>query len=146
MMERNSVVIHMAVRVPHWEQLFAAAITDARTRPFAWGQHDCATWAFDLRRDLTGGPDHAALWRGRYRTPLGCQRVLRRLGWHRLEDGVRALLGEPLPDPRLAQRGDIVLGGEPEAFGVCIGARAAFVAPEGLVTLPLSSCRLAWRS
>lgn len=134
------------MRIPHWEQLLAAAITEARTRPFAWGQHDCATWAFDLRRDLTGGQDHATLWRGRYRTPGGCQRVLRRLGWKTLEDGGRALLGEPLPDPRLAQRGDIVLGGEPEAFGVCIGARAAFVAPEGLVTLPLSSCRLAWRT
>ena len=133
-------------RIAHWEQLFAAAITEAHTRPFAWGQHDCATWAFDLRRDLTGGPDYAALWRGRYRTPGGCQRVLRRLGWRRLEDGGRALLGEPLPDPRLAQRGDIVLGGDPEAFGVCIGARAAFVSPEGLVTLPLSSCRLAWRT
>ena len=146
MMERNSVATHIADRVAHWEQLFAAAITEARTRPFAWGQHDCATWAFDLRRNLTGGPDHAALWRGRYRTPGGCQRVLRRLGWRRLEDGGRALLGEPLPDPRLAQRGDLVLGGDPEAFGVCIGARAAFVSPEGLVTLPLSSCRLAWRT
>ena len=133
-------------RIPHWEQLFAAAITDARTRPFAWGSHDCATWAFDLRRDLTGGADHAALWRGRYRTPGGCQRMLRRLGWKTLEEGGRALMGDPLADRRLAQRGDLVLGGEPEAFGVCIGARAGFVSPEGLVTLPLSSCRLAWRT
>ena len=134
------------IRIPHWEQLFAAAIMDARTRPFAWGQHDCATWAFDLRRDLTGGSDHAALWRGRYRTSGGCQRVLRRLGWKTLEEGGRALLGEPLADPRLAQRGDLVLGGEPEAFGVCLGAQAGFVSPEELVTLPLSSCRLAWRT
>ena len=133
-------------RIPHWEQLFAAAVMEARTRPFAWGSHDCATWAFDLRRDLTGGPDHAALWRGQYRTPGGCQRVLRRLGWKSLEEGGHALLGEPLADPRLAQRGDLVLGGEPEAFGVCIGARAGFVSPEGIVTIPLSSCRLAWRT
>ena len=67
-------------RVPHWEQILAAAILAARDRPFVWGQHDCATWAFDLRRDLTGGPDHAALWRGRYRSAGGCHRVLRRLG------------------------------------------------------------------
>jgi hypothetical protein len=133
-------------RIPHWEQLFASAITEARRRPFAWGSHDCATWAFDLRRDLTGGPDHAELWRGRYRTPGGYHRVLRRLGWKTLEEGGRALLGAPLANPRLAQRGDLVLGGEPEAFGVCIGARAAFVAPDGLATLPLSSCRLAWRT
>ena len=134
------------MRVENWERPFLAAIDSAHARPFTWGSHDCATWAFDLRRDLTGGPDHAALWRGRYRTPSGCQRVLRRLGWKTLEEGARALLGDPLADPRLAQRGDLVLGGEPEAFGVCIGARAGFVSPEGIVTIPLSSCRLAWRT
>lgn len=133
-------------RIPHWEQRLASAIADARALPFAWGRHDCATWAFDLRRDLTGGPDLAAFWRGRYRTALGAERVMRRLGWGSLEEGGRALLGAPLETVLLARRGDLVLGGEPEAFGVCIGARAAFVAPEGLVFLPLSHCRLAWRT
>lgn len=133
-------------RIQNWEQVLAVAVTQVEARPFAWGQHDCATWAFDLRRDLTGGPDHAALWRRRYRTPQGCHRALRRLGWQTLEEGGRALLGAPLADPRLAQRGDLVLGGAPEAFGVVTGARAVFVAPKGLVSLPLSSCRLAWRT
>jgi hypothetical protein len=133
-------------RIPHWEQILASAILAARDRPFVWGQHDCATWAFDLRRDLTGGPDHAALWRGRYRTAGGCLRVLRRTGWETLEAGGRALLGTPLADPRLAQRGDLVLGGAPEAFGVVAGAHVIFVAPDGLVSLPLSRARLAWRT
>ena len=133
-------------RVPHWEQILAKALSQARARPFIWGQHDCAIWAFDLHRDLTGGPDHAGLWRGRYSTPIGCGRVLRRLGWKTLEEGGRTLLGAPLADPRLAQRGDLVLGGDPEAFGVVIGAKAAFVAPEGLVRVPLATCRLAWRT
>ena len=133
-------------RVPHWEQVLAKALSQARARPFIWGQHDCATWAFDLHRDLTGGADHAALWRGRYSTPIGCGRVLRKLGWKTLEEGGRALLGAPLADPRLAQRGDLVLGGDPEAFGVVTGGKAAFVAPEGLVRVPLATCRLAWRT
>jgi hypothetical protein len=72
--------------------------------------------------------------------------VLRRLGWASFEDGGRALLGDPLEDVRLAQRGDLILGGAPEAFGVVIGAKAAFVAPEGLVRLSLATCRLAWRT
>ena len=131
-MKQNSVTIRMATRVPHWEQVLADAIARARTQPFVWGQHDCATWAFDLYRDLTNGPDHAALWRGRYRTAI--------------EEGGRALLDDPLDDVRLAQRGDLILGGEPEAFGIVIGAKAAFVAPEGLVRLPLATCRLAWRT
>lgn len=133
-------------RIPHWEQLFAAAIAEAHTRHFAWGSHDCATWAFDLRRDLTAGPDHAALWRGRYTTPLGAVRVMRRLGWSSLEEGARALLGAPRDTVLLAQRGDLVLGGDPEAFGVCLGAHASFVGPDGLTYLPLSACRLAWRT
>ena len=146
-MERPiTVATRVSTRVPHWEQVLAIAITRAHAQPFVWGQHDCATWAFELHRDLTDGSDHATLWRGRYRTPIGCRRVLRRLGWTSLEDGGRALLGNPLDDVRLAQRGDLILGGEPEAFGVVIGAKAAFVAPDGLVRLSLATCRLAWRT
>ncbi|WP_281708367.1 DUF6950 family protein [Phaeobacter italicus] len=146
-MERPiTVATRVSTRVPHWEQVLAERVQQASARPFVWGQHDCATWAFDLYRDLTDGPDHAALWRGRYRTRAGCGRVLRRLGWTSLEDGGRALLGDPLEDVRLAQRGDLVLGGDPEAFGVVIGAKAAFVAPAGLVRLSLATCRLAWRT
>ena len=127
----------------------------ARSGPISWPRSAAAlrieSCSYDRYsekkdRDLTGGADHAGLWRGRYSTPIGCGRVLRKLGWHSLEEGGRALLGAPLADPRLAQRGDLVLGGDPEAFGVVTGGKAAFVAPEGLVRLPLATCRLAWRT
>ena len=133
-------------RIPDWEQCLAAAVAHARIQPFEWGSHDCATWAFDVRRELTGGQDDAALWRSRYTTPLGAQRILRKLGWSDLEVGGRNLLGEPLKFVLLAQRGDLVLGSDPEAFGVCLGAGVAFVGPDGLSFLPLSNCRLAWRT
>jgi hypothetical protein len=133
------------MRVSNWETRLAQAVEAARDLPFAWGSHDCATWAFDVVRDLSGGADHAALWRGRYRTALGSHRVMRRLDWASLEEGGRALLGDPLATPLLAQRGDMVLGGADPAFGICIGARAAFVGPEGLTFVPLSACHLAWR-
>jgi hypothetical protein len=133
------------MRVCGWGSLLAARLEAVRDVPFVWGRHDCATWAFDLRRDLTGGEDVAALWRGRYTTPLGARRIMRRLGWQDLEAMGRDLLGDPLATPLLAQRGDLVLGGEDPAFGVCAGARAAFVTPDGLGFLPLSSCSLAWR-
>lgn len=132
-------------RIPHWERHLASALDAARTQPFTWGHHDCATWAFDLRRDLTGGEDVAARWRGHYSTAFGAARVMRHLGWFDLEVMGRDLLGAPLPTPRLAQRGDILLGGCPEAYGLCAGARGAFLAPLGLTFLPLSDCRLAWR-
>ncbi len=131
-------------RTEHWERRLAEAIDTARARPFAWGVHDCPTFAFQTRMILTGGEDVAALWRGRYTTALGGQRVMRRLGWGSLEEMARALLGAPRAAVLLAQRGDIVLADTGLGFGICTGAAAIGMAPQGLVAVPLTSCRLAW--
>jgi cell wall-associated NlpC family hydrolase len=144
MMEAGSLT--RSARRSGWERRLVAAVEVARDQPFCWGRHDCATLAFDLRRDLTGGYDVAALWRGRYTTALGAVRVMRRLGWQSLEAAGRDLLGEPLSSVHLAQRGDLVLANTGHGFGICLGARAAGIAPEGLVVVPLSSCALAWRT
>jgi len=114
-------------------------------RPFSWGSHDCATWAFDLCCELGGGEDIAALWRGRYCTAIGAHRVMKRLGWDSLEAAGRELLGAPLAAVLQAGRGDLVVGGQEPTYGVCVGARVAFVAPDGLIFLPLVACSLAWR-
>lgn len=132
-------------RIEHWERRLSEAITLARERPFAWGLHDCPTFAFETRQRLTGGADVAALWRGRYSTARGGLRVLRRLGWDTLETMGRALLGAPLVSVHLAQRGDLVLVEGGTGFGVCLGARAFGMAPDGLVSLPLDAWGLAWR-
>lgn len=134
----------MLPRVDHWECLLAEAIDTARARPFAWSLHDCPTFAFETRATLIGCEDTAALWRGRYTTALGGARVMRRLGWASLEEMGRALLGEPRPAVLLAQRGDIVLANTGLGFGICNGASAVGMAPEGLMTVSLTSCRLAW--
>jgi len=70
---------------------------------------------------------------------------MRRLGWASLSEMGDALLGAPLAAPMFAQRGDIVLGPDGRGFGVCIGATAVGMAPEGLITLPLTTCTRAWR-
>ena len=131
-------------RAPHWERLLAAAIDTARAKPFVWGVHDCPAFAFETRMILTGGEDVAALWRGRYTTALGGERVMRRLGWASLEEMGCSLLGDPRPSVLLAGRGDVVLADTGLGFGICTGASAVGMAPEGLVTVPLMSCRLAW--
>ena len=131
-------------RVDHWKRLLAAAIDTARAKPFVWGVHDCPTFAFETRMILTGGEDVAALWRGRYTTALGGQRVMRRLGWASLVEMGMALLGDPRSTVLLAQRGDLVLADSGLGFGICTGASAVGMAPEGLVTVPLTSCRLSW--
>lgn len=134
----------MLPRVDHWERLLATAIDTARAQPFVWGMHDCPTFAFETAMILTGGEDTAALWRGRYTTALGGERVMRRLGWASLEEMGRSLLGDPRTTALLAQRGDIVLADTGLGFGICNGATAVGIAPEGLVTVPLTSCQLAW--
>ena len=131
-------------RVEHWERRLAEAVEAARAKTFVWGLHDCPTFAFETRMILTGGGDVAALWRGRYTTALGGERVKRRLGWASLEEMGRSLLGEPRPSVLLAGRGDIVLADTGLGFGICTGASAVGMAPEGLVTVPLSCCQLAW--
>lgn len=131
-------------RVDHWERLLATQIDNAHEKSFAWGLHDCPTFAFETRMKLTGGEDIAALWRGRYTTALGGARVMRRLGWASIEAMGRALLGEPRPAVLLAQRGDIVLADSGLGFGICTGSTAVGMAAEGFVTVPLTSCQLAW--
>ena len=131
-------------RVENWERVLAEAIDIARAKPFIWGLHDCPTFAFEARMLLTDGEDTAALWRGRYTTALGGQRVMRRFDWSSIEEMGRGLLGEPRATALLAQRGDIVLADTGLGFGICTGATAVGMAPEGLVTVPLTFCRLAW--
>ena len=131
-------------RVESWERLLAATIDTARANPFVWGSHDCPTFAFETRTALTGGEDVADLWRGRYSTARGGERVMRRLGWTSLEEMGRALLGAPRATVLLAQRGDIVLADTGLGFGICVGATAVGMVPGGLVAVPLTSCRMAW--
>lgn len=57
----------------------------ARTR-FGYGDHDCLQGFVSGWIALNLGGDPAAPWRGRYRTALGCARLVRR------EGGVAAIL------------------------------------------------------
>lgn len=125
-----------------WEHDLHEVIEGAREAPFSWGRHDCATWVADVRRALTG-IDAAARWRGTYRTAPGAMRAIRRSGARDLAEAVTRELGGPLASPSLAQRGDIVSDGA--ALGVCLGAEAAFLGPDGLVFRPLAVCTMAWR-
>ncbi len=130
------------MRLPGWETILDERIRSARHMPFAWGRHDCATWAVDVRSALTGADNPADEWRGRYSTRIGCARLMRQMGVRSIEAGARALLGMPRPSPLMAQRGDVVMVAG--AAGICIGAHGAFVGPAGLRFVWLRECSLAW--
>lgn len=132
------------MRVDGWETRYAEALRQALAQPFVWGVNDCATMAFDVRRAMTG-IDDAARWRGRYSTEAGAIRTCRKLGWSDFVAMGRDLLGEPLPTVLMAQRGDLVLGGQPLGWAVVTGWTVVGLAPAGAVTLPLDACKFAWR-
>ena len=133
-------------RVSDWVARLAHAVEAARGVPFQWGRLDCLTWAFDIRAAITGKPSLADQWRGRYRTEKGALRMIRRFGHADLRAGLRAELGEPLPSPKLAQRGDIAI--TRDAFpvvAVVVGAMATAPGPDGPLSFPLRDAEMAWR-
>ena len=128
-----------------WPERLAAAVAEARDRPFVWGRHDCVLFAADCVAAMTG-VDLAAGVRGRYRTPGGAARHLARDWRVGSAEGLATRLLGPAGPARHARRGDVVavptkLG---PALGVCLGARAAFVSREGLAFVPLAAATASW--
>jgi hypothetical protein len=135
-------------RLPDWEARLADYLDLVADTPLEWGSHDCALHAANAIRAVTGA-DHAAHYRGRYRTELGAARALRRNGHASVESQFDALF--PPIAPAFAQRGDVVMRGD--AVGVCVGAEALFVGEEvggeetaraGLVRVHRREWRKAW--
>lgn len=134
-------------RLPDWPERLARFVEARRSRPFRWGENDCALFAADWVREATGR-DPAAAFRGRYATAAGAVRALKRYGAGDLIATWTALEGAPLESPRLAQRGDVVAveSGEGAALSICLDERIAVVTPDGgLGFLPLSAAVVAWR-
>jgi len=133
------------VRLAHWPEQLAALLFARLSMPFAWGANDCCLFAADAVQATTGA-DPAAHLRGSYSTAPQAARVLATHG------GVRAIatqaLGQPLPNPALAQRGDVVcvpLDGR-DTLGVVAGD-GQWCAPgeHGLVYRPMAEVQTAWK-
>jgi len=129
-------------RVPGWERKLDLAIREAARTPFAWGQHDCATFAFDVAGRLTGR--EIVDWRGCYHDARSAKRYLRNMGGRAMREIADEYFGKPLVTTNLARRGDLVLCRE-DAYGICLGTTAVFVGEEGLHARPMSDAVLAWR-
>lgn len=135
----------MRRRRQDWPLRLNAWLDSARNRPFSWGSHDCVLAAADAVVAMTGW-DPAAEFRGRYTTRTGGVRALAEGGG--LEAMVTAALGDPLPTPRLAGRGDLVLvDGGPEGPALCVvlGAEAAGPGLDQVVYAPMKDWRVGWR-
>ncbi|WP_138995712.1 DUF6950 family protein [Sphingomonas sp. PAMC 26621] len=113
-------------RLPDWETRLAAYLEPLRALPFAWGQHDCCTFAAGAVKAMTG-TDPMPEFRGHYTTPRGSARALRRFGAGTLP----ATLNNKFEtvDPSLAHRGDIIMSDG--LLGICLGPFLVAVGAEG---------------
>ena len=124
-------------RLPDWRTRLSVHIAAHRIRPFAYGEHDCATFAAGAVQAVTGS-DPAAGLTG-YTTRAGGLRRLRRNG---LEDHVAFVASRFAEIPvALAQQGDLAVieaaGGL--SLGVVCGAFVlAPTRPSGLAVVPLT--------
>ena len=113
-------------RYPDWEARLAAYLEPLRARPFAWGRHDCSTFAAGAVEAMTG-VDPMPEFRGRYSTARGSVRALRRFGAGTLTATMDAKF-EAVP-ASLAQRGDIVMSSG--LLGICLGGFLVAVGSQG---------------
>lgn len=130
-------------RAAGWEARLAALVEDARARPFAWGAHDCVTFAADAVAALRG-TDPLGNLRGAWCDARGAARLLGEQG-PTIEEAVARTLG-PAIAPARARRGDIVtiVAGRRSALGVCLGGRAAAPGPRGLAFVGPARWRAAY--
>jgi len=161
------------MRVPDWPSVLARHILDATDRDFAWGHHDCCTFACDGVLALTGR-DPMFPARGLYRDEKRAAVILRAIGGGGLPEAADVLMGAfeaPLVHPVFAQRGDLVLINAPVFPGAsltpahpgwraadaraenrdwCMGliapnGQVAVAAPKGLAFFDPRAAARAWR-
>lgn len=122
----------------------SAFLEDLSRQPFVDGAADCVLSVADWIV-LSGHPDPAQPYRGRYRTALGRQRLIRQSG------GLHVLMSEGAARAGLTEtttpvRGDvglIVAHGQTVA-AICLGERWA-IKGDGLVVAPAERILMAWR-
>ena len=126
-------------RHPDWPERLAAYIAGTRSLPFAWGWHDCASFAAGAVLVTTGRDLRPQPWMDR----RSAAQLLRRTG------GLVAAVDAALPRlaaPALAQRGDVVLVQTPARrwLAVCDGAVGWAPARNGLAAARMALAAIGW--
>lgn len=131
-------------RFESWPLALDAAIEAARTRPFHWRTHNCATFAADCVAAITGERLHAQ-FAALHKTKRAALANAADAGTLRLWVSTHLHTGE-VPGA-FAQRGDVVLvaWADRAALGVCVGRQVAALGLQGVEFLPLGAAQCAWR-
>lgn len=131
-------------RSPDWRTRLHDCIEAHRREQFEYGRNDCALFAADCIKAMTG-LDLASGFRGSYRSAAGAQRALKRAGYPDLVS-LAANFFEEI-EPIMAGAGDIAAFDTPDgwALGVVAGERVTVLGLEGLCTLDRLTAAKAFR-
>ncbi|HZQ01420.1 MAG TPA: hypothetical protein VFB13_17880 [Reyranella sp.] len=128
-------------RTNGWLPRLNAFFHEHADTPFAWGSHDCVTFAASAIEVQTGRRIWAPDWKNED------EAVRLAVSLRGLEAAASAVLGPPISNWRLARIGDVCLvrsEGKP-ALAVCTGQTLAGPGPKGLNHLPLDAAEKVWR-
>jgi hypothetical protein len=136
------------MRLKQWESNLARCIASARSRKFAWSEHDCAKFVCECIQAVTGADVYSA-FRGRYTDRRSMVKVIREYGaaLSELASTIAQQSGlQPIP-LSLARRGDVVLVNEGKfnSLAVVDGVYALGAAERGLARVPRKHWKLAWK-
>ena len=109
----------------------------AQSEPFEWGKNDCALWVASYIEVMTGY-DPAKSLRGRYKTALGCQRLLRK------EGGLQALISRHMTRFEIGSDVGIYHFSGGEICGIRKGDKVALKTPDGLLVVPVEKQIVGW--
>lgn len=130
-----------------WESRLAAYFDKMHDKPFKRGAHDCAFFAGNCI-DIMTGRDTTSEFKQSYKTRKEGFEMLRKMGYDNFETLANKKLGEPLPAPTYAQRGDCVLieVGDEQALGIVdlSGRKAVTIGKEGFIYFGMDKWVKAW--
>lgn len=132
-------------RLDDWPEKLAEFIHARTEKVFEWGQNDCAIFAADGIHAITE-IDVAADLRGTYSTASQAVDIVTARGG--LEAIATSVLGEPMENKLMIQRGDVALvkiNGR-ESLTICIGSELAGPGVDfGVVLIPIMDAIKVWK-
>ena len=131
-------------RLVDWPSRLNDHIEEWRHKKFEWGKADCALFCLYAEKAICGASRFDDFI-GKYRSAAGSAKALLKIGGGDLAANVGARLDEI--EPYKAQRGDVALIDTPlgDALSLVVGDKVAAMGKDGLVFLPLSAAKQAWK-
>lgn len=131
-------------RLVDWPTRLNDHIEEWRHKKFQWGKADCAMFCLHAEIAICGSSRFEDVV-GKYRSAAGSIKVLLKIGNGQLANSIADRFDEIKVFK--AQRGDLALIDTPQgdALSLVIGDKVAAMGKDGLVFLPLSAAKQAWK-